>query len=86
MPPVMDYDLRFVMPFEASAQCEAGRNQSMLTCLARPDDTVIALMGITGVGKSTFIQYFTDDNVEVGGSLESCKLITTQRFFRKVKQ
>lgn len=38
-------------------------------------------MGITGVGKSTFIQYFTDDIVEVGGSLESCKLITTHSDF-----
>lgn len=55
----------------------------MLTCSTRPDDTVIALMGITGVGKSTFIQYFTDDIVEVGGSLESCKLITTQRLLQE---
>jgi putative ribosome biogenesis GTPase RsgA len=33
----------------------------------------MALMGMTGAGKSTFIQYFTDENVGIGDGLESCK-------------
>ncbi|KAM7210186.1 P-loop containing nucleoside triphosphate hydrolase protein [Rhypophila decipiens] len=36
-----------------------------------PEDTVIAVMGLTGVGKSTFISYFSDTAV-VGDDLESC--------------
>ncbi|KIW68352.1 hypothetical protein PV04_04305 [Phialophora macrospora] len=40
-----------------------------------PDDKVIALMGMTGVGKSTFIQLFTPDTVGIGDDLES---FTTQ--------
>ncbi|GMG25749.1 unnamed protein product [Aspergillus oryzae] len=37
----------------------------------RPDDRVIAVMGITGVGKSTFISHFNEDAL-VGDSLMSC--------------
>ncbi|KIX10127.1 uncharacterized protein Z518_01208 [Rhinocladiella mackenziei CBS 650.93] len=36
-----------------------------------PDDKVIALMGMTGVGKSSFIQLFTPESVGVGEDLES---------------
>ncbi|KAE8348653.1 P-loop containing nucleoside triphosphate hydrolase protein [Aspergillus coremiiformis] len=36
-----------------------------------PDDRVIAVMGITGVGKSTFISHFNKDAL-VGDSLVSC--------------
>ncbi|KAE8142021.1 P-loop containing nucleoside triphosphate hydrolase protein [Aspergillus pseudotamarii] len=36
-----------------------------------PDDRVIAVMGITGVGKSTFISHFNEDAL-VGDSLMSC--------------
>ncbi|KAK0709938.1 P-loop containing nucleoside triphosphate hydrolase protein, partial [Lasiosphaeria miniovina] len=36
-----------------------------------PDDAVIAVMGLTGVGKSTFISHFCDTAV-VGNDLESC--------------
>ncbi|KAH7351272.1 P-loop containing nucleoside triphosphate hydrolase protein [Rhexocercosporidium sp. MPI-PUGE-AT-0058] len=36
-----------------------------------PKDVVIAIMGITGVGKSTFISHFSD-TAKVGSSLESC--------------
>ena len=38
----------------------------------RPDDIVIGVMGVTGVGKSTFINYFAHDDVEIGNDLESC--------------
>lgn len=37
----------------------------------RPEDAVIAVMGLTGVGKSTFISHFCDTAV-VGNDLESC--------------
>jgi predicted GTPase len=37
-------------------------------------DVVIAVMGVTGVGKSTFINYFSDGEAVVGHSLEACKL------------
>ncbi|KAM7208148.1 P-loop containing nucleoside triphosphate hydrolase protein [Naviculisporaceae sp. PSN 640] len=36
-----------------------------------PDDLVIAVMGLTGVGKSTFISHFSDTAV-VGDDLKSC--------------
>jgi dephospho-CoA kinase len=36
-------------------------------------DILIAVMGMTGVGKSTFINYFADQKAEVGDYLESCK-------------
>ena len=31
------------------------------------------MMGMTGVGKSTFIQHFTTQEVIIGRTLESCK-------------
>jgi len=40
----------------------------------RPDDIIIAVMGITGSGKTTFISHFTD-NAEIGHNLTSCKLV-----------
>ncbi|KAF7506569.1 hypothetical protein GJ744_011606 [Endocarpon pusillum] len=40
---------------------------------AFPDDAVvIAIVGMTGSGKSSFISLLTDDSVEVGHSLNSC--------------
>jgi ATPase subunit of ABC transporter with duplicated ATPase domains len=41
----------------------------------RPDDIVIAVMGITGVGKSTFISHLTDEEVVIGRGLASCESI-----------
>jgi len=37
-----------------------------------PTDIVIAVMGVTGAGKSTFIQELTDDELEIGDKLHSC--------------
>jgi adenylate kinase len=39
----------------------------------RSKDLVIAVMGVTGVGKSTFISYFSQ-TAQIGIGLESCKL------------
>lgn len=38
----------------------------------RPGDMVIAVMGVTGSGKSTFIQYFSNETLVIGHDLESC--------------
>ncbi|KAH7128717.1 P-loop containing nucleoside triphosphate hydrolase protein [Dendryphion nanum] len=38
----------------------------------RPDDIVIAVMGISGCGKSTFVNLFSDYLLAVGHSLNSC--------------
>ena len=40
----------------------------------KKDDVVIALMGITGSGKSTFISLLSEDFVQIGHELTSCKL------------
>lgn len=39
---------------------------------ALPDDIIIPVMGPTGVGKSTFINYLAGDSVRVGHDLKSC--------------
>ncbi|KIV87795.1 hypothetical protein PV11_03317 [Exophiala sideris] len=36
------------------------------------NDTVIAVMGVTGAGKSTFISLLTDAQIEIGHGLRSC--------------
>jgi hypothetical protein len=38
----------------------------------RPTDVLIAVMGVTGTGKSTFISHLTDSEVEISGKMESC--------------
>ncbi|KAK0742638.1 P-loop containing nucleoside triphosphate hydrolase protein [Schizothecium vesticola] len=37
-----------------------------------PDDALIAIMGLTGVGKSTFISHFSPATAVIGNDLESC--------------
>ncbi|KAK1835660.1 P-loop containing nucleoside triphosphate hydrolase protein [Podospora conica] len=37
-----------------------------------PDDALIAIMGLTGVGKSTFISHFSPSTAIIGNDLESC--------------
>ncbi len=37
----------------------------------RPDDIVIAVMGVTGVGKSTFIKYFATTAVRKARDLKT---------------
>ncbi|CAO2649617.1 Nn.00g070020.m01.CDS01 [Neocucurbitaria sp. VM-36] len=36
------------------------------------NDVLIAVMGVTGCGKSTFINHLTDSDIKVGHGLESC--------------
>ena len=40
----------------------------------RDNDIVIAVMGVTGSGKSSFISSLTNGKAAVGHSLESCEL------------
>jgi ABC-type multidrug transport system ATPase subunit len=37
------------------------------------NDEIIAVMGITGVGKTTFIEHLTKLGLKIGKGLESCK-------------
>jgi len=50
-----------------STGIELGGNLPSL----RPSDIIIAVMGVTGSGKSTFVQHFSNREVIIGGSLES---------------
>lgn len=44
--------------------------------MRRPNDIVIAVMGVTGSGKSTFISHFSEKMPAVGRTLVSCELGT----------
>ena len=46
----------------------------------RPDDVVIAVMGVTGSGKTTFVNYFADVELEIGHGLEPCKYNSENSF------
>jgi len=52
--------------------CSAPTKVSPTEALRRPGDIVIAVMGITGSGKSTFISHFAE-GVIIGHTLEACK-------------
>lgn len=39
---------------------------------ARSNDIFIAVMGLTGSGKSTFLSHLTKSQVEIGDNLRSC--------------
>lgn len=45
----------------------------MLKMRIRPSDVIIAVMGVTGVGKTSFISLFTEEDLGIGHSLEACK-------------
>ncbi|KAI4644074.1 uncharacterized protein J4E78_009657 [Alternaria triticimaculans] len=47
-------------------------NPHSYTPVAPPDDIIIAVMGITGCGKTTFVNLFSDRKLEVGHGLDSC--------------
>lgn len=39
---------------------------------AQPGDVFIAIMGVTGAGKSTFISHCTEKQLEIGHGLQGC--------------
>jgi len=39
----------------------------------KPSDVFIAIMGVTGAGKSTFISKCTEKEVRIGHNLQACK-------------
>jgi len=60
--------IRFVICSAAKTDLNANKNFS-------PNDIVIAVMGVTGAGKTTFIQDLTDEKLVIGDKLESCTFI-----------
>ncbi|KAH7123526.1 P-loop containing nucleoside triphosphate hydrolase protein [Dendryphion nanum] len=44
----------------------------MMLTRRRSGDVVIAVMGITGSGKTTFVNHFADDQLQIGHTLEAC--------------
>lgn len=53
----------------------------MLRMQIRPSDVIIAVMEVTGVGKTLFILLFTDENLVIGYSLEACEAPLPDRLF-----
>lgn len=49
------------------------RSYFMLIIPIRPSDVIIAVMGVTGVGKTSFISLFTQEDLLIGHSLEACE-------------
>jgi ABC-type lipoprotein export system ATPase subunit len=43
--------------------------------LQSKDDIIIAIMGVTGAGKSTFISLLSDEKIEIGHGLQSCEFL-----------
>ena len=41
--------------------------------LLKKTDILIGVMGMTGVGKTTFIKQITDLDMKIGHGLQSCK-------------
>lgn len=56
-----------------------------LTLNCRPDDVVIAVMGVTGAGKSTFISLFAKD-AQIGHGLQSCMCQTAYLTGHKIQK
>jgi ABC-type nitrate/sulfonate/bicarbonate transport system ATPase subunit len=46
---------------------------NILTTSNSPDDVFIAVLGLTGVGKSTFVTLCTQKEIHIGHHLESCQ-------------
>jgi hypothetical protein len=67
---------------QCRSQTDSGVRNSLgeqLDCrdshLSRPNDVIIAVMGVTGTGKSAFIHHLAGHGVRIGHSLHSCKSI-----------
>jgi ABC-type thiamine transport system ATPase subunit len=52
---------------------DLGFQRTFYANITRPGDVVIAVMGVTGSGKTTFVNYFADVEVEIGHGLEPCE-------------
>ncbi|OCL07325.1 P-loop containing nucleoside triphosphate hydrolase protein [Glonium stellatum] len=59
-------------PTAAALSSNSAREQNLP--IPGPQDIVIAVMGITGSGKTTLINYFSDFPLAIGHDLESCTL------------
>jgi hypothetical protein len=59
-------------PGESAGESSISTGEGSMPMLT-PKDIVIAVMGVTGVGKSTFISYFSQ-TAKVGIGLESCTI------------
>ena len=44
-----------------------------MSTIISKNDIIIAIMGVTGAGKSTFISLLSDQEIEIGHGLQSCK-------------
>lgn len=42
------------------------------------EDIIIAVMGVTGAGKSTFVSLLSGEHIEIGHGLQSCKTLQTR--------
>jgi ABC-type transport system involved in cytochrome bd biosynthesis fused ATPase/permease subunit len=43
----------------------------------------VAVMGVTGAGKSTFISLLSDQDVNIGHDLESCQLLFLNKLYQQ---
>ena len=68
---VPNLELRYKTRFNDTSSL---RLQTDILYSNSPSDIIIAVMGVTGSGKSSFIQPFSSLEVVVGGSLESSTL------------
>lgn len=50
-----------------------GHKQVDMGFRPRPSDVVVAVMGMTGSGKSTFVSLCTNEDVEIGHDLHGCR-------------
>jgi ABC-type proline/glycine betaine transport system ATPase subunit len=52
-------------------------------CWSRENDIIIAIMGVTGAGKSTFIALLCDEEIEIGHGLQSCESFCEFKYLRE---
>lgn len=55
-----------------TATSSQSRTEVMDVKCINPDDVFIAITGVTGVGKSTFISKLVGDQVVIGHGMDSC--------------
>lgn len=62
---------------EGQSAVDPGDELPNSTPLLTSKDIVIGVMGVTGVGKSTFISYFSK-TAKIGIGLQSCKFLNQE--------